>query len=523
MAPDGAGPSPIQASDATLDAGAFDDETYLEKLGYRQELRRVIGLFSSFGVQFSAIAIWSSVFTVAIVGLSFFGPASFYSWIIGGFFQVFAVGLAVATLVSAYPLCGGVYQINNRILSQARSPVLRQPWVGWQSGWWIVVAHTVSVTTIGWAIAPFVANWFGIASLSNNQTLVWTLGIVAVVSLINFTGVKVATRVNNIGVIAELAGIAIVVAALLIVRHPTQPVSFLTNTGGKVVHGAWLKPFLFAFLLPAYVISSFDSTGNAAEETHDASKKAAQGVFLANTGAWVFGLITMGLVFISIQNLPAVMTSPLPTKLILDSAIGSGVTQVLQALAIVALIATACIIQLTGARVLWSQARDGQIPAARIVRRVSRTHMPANATWVVIAMSVIFAVVASQSPTALAVLAGLTSLAWALAYGVVVVVGFYGHLTGKLPQRPFTVGRLTSPVFVVAILWSILLITILIWQNPSQVGGGMLGAIAVGAVLYFLVPKNRRGKSAGFAEAEQLAVPSETGSSHLMGHDTGPA
>jgi hypothetical protein len=51
------------------------------------------------------------MFTTLVVGIMFFGSASFWSWVIGGTLQVFAVGLAVAELVSAYPLAGGVYQI----------------------------------------------------------------------------------------------------------------------------------------------------------------------------------------------------------------------------------------------------------------------------------------------------------------------------------------------------------------------------------------------------------------------------
>ena len=37
-------------------------------------------------------------------------------------------------------------------------------------------------------------------------------------------------------------------------------------------------------------------------------------------------------------------------------------------------------LQLTGIRVLWSQARDGQIPAASWLRKVSAQRIPINAT-----------------------------------------------------------------------------------------------------------------------------------------------
>ena len=111
-----------EGSDAIghLDPDAADDVAnadakYLEKFGYKQELNRALGLFSSFGVQFTAISVGSVLFTTMIVGLGFFGPASFWPFLLGGALQVFSVGLAVAQLVSAFPLSGGVYQIISRL------------------------------------------------------------------------------------------------------------------------------------------------------------------------------------------------------------------------------------------------------------------------------------------------------------------------------------------------------------------------------------------------------------------------
>jgi hypothetical protein len=37
---------------------------------------------------------------------------------------------------------------------------------------------------------------------------------------------------------------------------------------------------------------------------------------------------------------------------------------------------------------------------------------------------------------------------------------------------------------------------VLVWQNPTQVGGGMLGSIVIGAIVYAFIPKSRRGKGA---------------------------
>lgn len=76
---------------------------------------------------------------------------------------------------------------------------------------------------------------------------------------------------NNI-VVAECV-VAGLIGVLLFVKHPTQPLSFLSDSGGTATGGNWFVPFLFAMILPAYAISSFDATGNTSEETKDARRR----------------------------------------------------------------------------------------------------------------------------------------------------------------------------------------------------------------------------------------------------------
>ena len=51
--------SPTQSGPATSGQAGTDDSDaqHLEKFGYKQELNRALGLFSSFGVQFTSISV----------------------------------------------------------------------------------------------------------------------------------------------------------------------------------------------------------------------------------------------------------------------------------------------------------------------------------------------------------------------------------------------------------------------------------------------------------------------------------
>jgi hypothetical protein len=49
---------------------------------------------------------------------------------------------------------------------------------------------------------------------------------------------------------------------------------------------------------------------------------------------------------------------------------------------------------------------------------------------------------------------------------------------------------------------------VLIWQNPGQVGGGMLGAVVVGAVLYALIPRQgRHAEGTGSVAPDDVEAP----------------
>jgi amino acid transporter len=484
-------PQGSASEEPTWQPGLDEDVDLLRKLGYKQELNRALGLFSSFGVQFSSIAIGSAFYTTIIVGFGFFGPASFWSYVIGGAFQVFFVGLAVGELVSAYPLSGGVYQIITRIT--------KVRWLAWQSGWWLVIAHTVATAAVAVSLVPFIADWFGLGALTGFQTSLFALVLVALVTIVNLAGVKAAALLNNVGVMAEILGAVLIIGALLIAKHDTQPLSIFTDTAGTTSDG-WLKPFLFAMILPAYLISSFDATGNAAEETKNAAKTAPLGTFLANTSAYVVGVVFMFLAIRAIPNVDSIMASGTPMKDILDSAVGQTVTSIFEVIAIIALLATMAMLQLTGVRVIWSQARDGQLPGAEWLRKVSHNRIPINATFVCAALSVVFVFWSS----ALSVLAALTALAWALAYGVVVTAGLWAVRNKILPAHPWRLGAASVPVFAGAVLWSVVLCALLVWSDWKNVGLGMVGAIAVGFVLYMLIPASRRGRISGVDYAAEL-------------------
>jgi amino acid transporter len=474
--------------DSNLDAEGTDDRTYLGQLGYKQELRRSLGFFSSFAVQWTAIAIAGGLALSLGAGLNQVGPLVLFAWLIAGGLQMF-VGVSVAEGVSAYPLAGGSYQIINRILG-GRNPI------GWQVGWWLIAAHIAAFATEAYGIAPFIMSWFGITITSHGAILLWSTVLIVLSTVINLVAVRVAAAFNNtVGVAAEFLAIGIIVIGVLISlitgHSHFHSLSYLTSSHGVVPHGTsafW--PFLFAMLVPVFVISGFDINGTAGEETEDAARNVPRALLICNFSTFVIGTIIILFTVLSITDLAGTNASADTIRFVMSSTLGSGIAKVFEICAVVSLFVNMMILQLTAARVLWSQARDGQMPFPRLLLRLSKDHVPYVTVIIAAVIGFLFIVYSGL----LTVLLSMTAILWAAGYAVVVAVLMYAKARGLLPHRPFTTGRWWPLIDTVAVVWSVAICVILIKSNPKDVGWGFVGTIVVGLIIYFgLIPRSRRG------------------------------
>ena len=94
---------------STHEDQAARDTADLEKFGYKQELNRGLGTFSSFAVAFSYISPSTGIFTLFFLGMSALGAHLFWTWPVVAVFQ-FIVALNFAEVTSHFPLAGSVYQ-----------------------------------------------------------------------------------------------------------------------------------------------------------------------------------------------------------------------------------------------------------------------------------------------------------------------------------------------------------------------------------------------------------------------------
>ena len=131
------------------------DAADLERFGYKQELKRDLGTFSSFAVAFSYISPSTGIFTLFFLGMSALGGFLFWTWPVVALFQFF-VALNFAELSSHFPLAGSVFQWTKYLAGRGYA---------WITGWFYLFAGILTVAsvcaTLPLALLPALNNMFG--------------------------------------------------------------------------------------------------------------------------------------------------------------------------------------------------------------------------------------------------------------------------------------------------------------------------------------------------------------------------
>jgi amino acid transporter len=226
------------------------------------------------------------------------------------------------------------------------------------------------------------------------------------------------------------------------------------------------------------------------EETEDAARTVPRALLIANFSTFAIGTVMVLFAVLSITDLQGAVGSSDPIRFIMGPVLGNGLAKTFEICAVLSLFVNMMILQLTAARVMWSQARDGQMPFPRAMCKLSRDHVPVTTVIVGGVIGFLFIVYTGL----LTVLLSMTAILWAAGYGVLVAVLFFAKRTNRLPERPFNMGRISPLVDAAAVIWSAGICFILIKSNPKDIGWGFLGTIVVGLLIYFvLIPRSRRG------------------------------
>src|SRR6266550_7533924 len=260
------------------------DVADLARFGYKQELRRALGVYSSFAVAFSYISPSTGIFTLFVLGIALAGPAFFWSWPIVVVGQLL-IGLNFAEVSSHFPVAGSVYQWTKYLSNRTYS---------WFSGWIYLFAGVLTVAAVV-ATVPLVLipllNSLGM-DVPNNLDSQRNIAFLVLLSttLLSIFGVRLVAIVNNTGVVFEILGM-VVFALVLLFFYAHQSPGVIFDTTELTASGNPFGTFMAAMFMSLFVIYGFDTASTLAEETKNPRREAPRAVIAAIIGAAIIGAI----------------------------------------------------------------------------------------------------------------------------------------------------------------------------------------------------------------------------------------
>jgi urea carboxylase system permease len=477
------------------------DSHDLARFGYRQELKRSIGSFSSFAAGFSYISILTGLFQMFHLGYGIAGPAFFWTWpavLIGQLL----VALCFAELASRFPLSGGVYQW---------AKFTGNPFYGWMTGWIYLACLITTIAAVAMALQvslPQISSSFQIIGTSNDPKSVALnailLGSILIVisTIINVRGIKLLALINNIGVFTELIGIVLLIVLLFLnkVRSPIEAV--VQNNDYKSFPDLTIL-MAAAAMTASYVLYGFDTAGTLAEETHDPRKKAPRAILQALLAAGFAGLLVLLFVLMAAPDLglPELGNIRGGLPMLVKSILGETTGSLFLCIVIFAIVVCTLAVHSGAVRLMFAMGRDGCLPFSKSLSEVSpKTQTPVLATLLCGLGAIIILAINFQFPKVFELVTSIAIL-WAnLAYLIVVALQLKNRLTQAKSEvdtaARFNLGKWGLPVNILALIWSTFMVINVSWPRTATYGLEWYnqysawiytaGLIGVGVIIHYL-------------------------------------
>lgn len=464
-----------------------EEVSLLHRFGYRQVLRRSMGLYSSFSLAFAAIAITVTVFTLFGQPFQTVGGAAVWLWI-----PVTLGCLLIASvwghLVARVPVTGYAYSWISRIVN---------PQYGWFCGWTELAGWLIGTATIAISAASVFAPYFW-ASPSRHDLQLFAAIAIVIALVANIISVKITSTVNNIGASAELfgtLGLGLLVAVALPFFGHVQGPKILFQVGNTTHTPITLSVLALAALLPIYTISGWDASADLAEETKDPRRSIPRAMRRAVLAGGIGGFFLFAVYAMAIQGSVAKVVGGTQNPLIavFESHFGQGAGYVIVVIAGFAMFSALLANVAAAGRVAYALARDNMLPTSRMWSYVSRkTHTP---IYSLIAVGVVAELANLASEGIVNRIIAAVSVVFAFIYILVMVGVLYAHRKRRIPEAEpgcFSMGRWLVPGAVVALCYAILVALMMTLPVVNHVAGEYFLLVEAVGVIWFVAVLARR-------------------------------
>ncbi|KAG8500623.1 hypothetical protein CXB51_002653 [Gossypium anomalum] len=481
----------VENGSVLVDSG----QSRLRELGYKQELKRDLSVFSNFAFSFSIISVLTGITTLYNTGLTFGGPISLvYGWFIAGGFTMF-VGLSMAEICSSYPTSGGLYYWSARLAGRNWAP-----FASWLTGWFNIVGQWAVTTSVDFSLAQLIQVIILLSTGGKNGggyeaskyvVIAFHGAILSMHAIINSLPISVLSFFGQLAAVWNLLGmkisglnmnsglsnppfltysslhLGVVLLMILIPSVATERASakfvfthFNTDNGEGINSKAYI--FVLGLLMSQYTLTGYDASAHMTEETKNADKNGPKGIISAIGISIIFGWgYLLGITF-AVTDIPYLLSEDNDAGgyaiaeifyLAFKNRYGSGVGGII-CLGVIAIAIFFCGMSsvTSNSRMVYAFSRDGAMPLSSLWHKVNKQEVPINAVWLSAFISFCMALTSLGSLVAFQAMVSIATIGLYIAYALPIF--FRVSLARKsFVPGPFNLGRYGVVVGWIAVLW----------------------------------------------------------------------
>jgi amino acid transporter len=467
------------------------DDAHIAQLGYHPELRREFGFFHAFAISFADTSLIVAFYGVFALALGAAGPTFFWGLLVVLVGQ-FLVSLILAEVASAWPLEGGVYQWTRKQTGNVS---------GWFSAWAYWWTMVFAMTTCAYAAASFILPGIGITDASKLTIIILAIVMVVIGMAINSIAQSILKLFVSLFLIAELTttlGLAIAFFFFFRVHgFDTLTQSYSTDSGFNWLWLSWFGAVAFM----GWTFLGFDAAGSIAEEVRDPARNVPRAI----VGVMVsIGIITVFVTLASILAIPdikAAMTGNIADPVIqtVTYHFGSAFEKPVLILIALGFIGSMVALHTAGSRTLYAMGRDRVIPGGAFFTQLTAGRkLPVMALGFTAAVSMLILLINIGASQVFTTLLSVAVAGFFISYGFVIVSQLILQSQGRHVAGPFTLGKASMAVTVVATIWTAFELVNVWWpRSPSlpwyQNGSVLLVTVilaVLGVIAYMLAPRH---------------------------------
>ncbi len=380
-----------------IDGGCFIELVTLEK---------EIGLFeaTAYGV---GIILGAGVYVLIGKATGIAGNSVWISFLIGAVVSSFT-GLSYAELSSMYPKAAAEYVYVKR--------ASENPLLAFLTAWMIIITGVISASTVALGFAGYFSQLF------HTPEILVAVTLIAILSLVNYIGIKESAKANILFTFVEALGLALIVFLGL---KTLGKVNYLEAPNG--VSGILAASALIFF---AYI--GFEDVVNIAEETKNPERVVPKALILSIVITSLF-YVAVAFSVVGLASWTELGASPSPLAYAASKALGGSAFDVMSVIALFATANTVLIILVVGSRMIFGVARDGALP--QILSTIDpRRRTPWIAILCMMAFTTLFVLLGD-----LELIASVTSLGAFVTFALVNSSLIYLRYRRPDAERPFKV------------------------------------------------------------------------------------